>query len=335
MGRALVSVLLPYRDAAQTVAEALESVLEQRDVELEVLPIDDGSSDESPAIVAAIAARDRRVRPCSTGGSGIVGALRLGLAHARGELIARMDADDISLPLRLSRQLAFLSSGRDLAVVGVQVELVSDVPIGEGLRRYVAWQNAVLTPADHARELFVESPLCHPTVVVRRSALDRVGGYRDAPWPEDYDVWLRMAAASLPMAKVPEVLFRWRHRSGRLTFSDPRYHEARFIEAKAHYLAPRLQADPRPLAVWGAGQTGKRVARALERHGMRAERFVDIDPKKIGRRARGALIGPPDILDPGHFIVVVAVGARGARDTVRAHLLSRGFSEPGDFICAA
>jgi hypothetical protein len=171
--------------------------------------------------------------------------------------------------------------------------------------------------------------------MIRRAALDAVGGYRDPGWAEDYDLWLRLDAAGFALAKVPEVLLRWRHREGRATFSDPRYSPDALREARATHLAPRLLARGRVVAVWGAGQTGKRLARALERRGVRAALFVDIDPRKVGGVARGAPIVPPDALHRGTHMVVVAVGARGARDIVRARLAAMGFREGDDFLCAA
>jgi len=106
-------------------------------------------------------------------------------------------------------------------------------------------------------------------------------------------------------------------------------------EARAFYLAPRLARGGRPVVVWGAGPTGKRLARALEVHGVRTRRFVDIDPRKIGRTARGAPIVSPEALRAGEDTLVVAVGVRGARELVRAHLVERGFVEGADFVCAA
>ena len=220
-----------------------------------------------------------------------------------------------------------------LGAVGTRVEPLGTC--GEGMRRYVAWQNALVTAEDHARELFVESPLCHPSVALRRDALMSVGGWRDTPWPEDYDLWLRLDAAGWRLAKVPEVLLLWRQRPGRVTFTDPRCSPERIRDAKASLLAPRLARAGRPVAVWGAGPTGRRLARALEAHGVRAGRFVDIDPRKVGRTARGVAIVAPDALRPGEDALVVAVGTRGAREIVRAHLVARGFVEGGDFVCAA
>ncbi len=331
----LVSVLVPYRDAAPTVSEALRSVLTERQVDLELIAVDDGSKDDGPRCVASLQAVDDRIRMAATGGVGIVGALSLALRLARGTLIARMDADDVCHPGRLPAQLALLSSDERLGVVGTRVEAFPSETVGEGLRCYVAWQNEILGPADHAREMFVESPLCHSSVLIRRTALDAVGGWCDVAWAEDYDLWQRLHAAGWRAAKVPRVLLSWRHHGSQATFRDPRYARERFTEAKAHYLAPVLKRLGRPVTVWGAGPTGRRLARALERHGIHASRFVDIDPRKVGRSARGVAVVAPEALERGAETVVAAVGARGARQLIRGHLVERGFVEGEDFVCAA
>jgi glycosyltransferase involved in cell wall biosynthesis len=325
----VLSVLLPYRDAAATICHAIASVLGEPDVD-ELVAIDDGSTDDGPAKVSAIA--DRRVVRVATGGVGIARALAHGLARAKGDLVGRMDADDVSLPGRFARQRALLGSDARLAAAGARVRVDDDA--GHGLRNYVAWQNGLVTPEDHARAIFVESPLCHPSVTLRRSALEAAGGWHDVAWPEDWDLWLRLDAMGFRLAKVPEVLLEWRTRPGRATLSDPRCAPPRLVEARARFLAPRLRG---PVWVWGAGKTGRRIARALESHGVRAHAFIDIDPRKIGKRARGAPIVAPHMLRRGDptCTVVVAVGDRGARDAVRARLFARGFEEGTDFICAS
>jgi GT2 family glycosyltransferase len=314
----------------------MASIVGQRGVGVELVAVDDGSTDGGGQIVEA-AARQGRVRLVllRTPGLGIVSALRTAAGAATGPWLARMDADDLCAPDRLATQVAMLRSDAGLGAVGTQVELIGADPAGEGLRRYVEWQNSLLTPEDHARDLFVESPLCHPSVVMRRDAFEAVGGYRDPPWAEDYDLWLRLSAGGFGLAKVPRVLLSWRHRPDRLTLTDARYEAARFREAKAHYLAPVLARMARPLVVWGAGPTGRRLARDLEHIGIRATRFVDIDPRKIGGVARGVPIVPPEALEGSRESVLVAVGARGARELIRARLGEMGFVEGRDFLCAA
>jgi glycosyltransferase involved in cell wall biosynthesis len=331
--RGLVSVLMPYRNAAATIEEAAASILSQEGVALELVAVDDGSRDDGAERMRALAARDARVVLVQGEGRGIVPALMRGLAVAQGGVVARMDSDDVALPGRLARQVEALAGDPRLGAVGTRVATIG--VDREGMRRYVAWQNGVVDAADHARDIFVEAPLCHPSVALRREALDAVGGWHDPPWPEDYDLWLRLDAAGCHLAKVPEVLLHWRLHPGSLTVTDSRYSPDRIREAKAFYLAPRLAARGRPVAVWGAGPTGKRLARALEAHGVRAQRFVDIDPRKIGRTTRRAPIVPPEALVRGEDMVVVAVGVRGARELVRAHLVAREFVEGADFVCAA
>jgi glycosyltransferase involved in cell wall biosynthesis len=335
-----VSVLLPFRDAEATLDEACASVLSQRGPSLELIAVDDGSRDGSLARMQRIAAADARVRVLSLEDEarGIAHALNRAAREARAPLLARMDADDVALPERFVLQHAALLAAPSIAALGTQVELFPDEHVGEGMRRYVAWQNALLSSEDHAHQLFVESPLCHPSTMLRAAALHAVGGYRDGPFPEDYDLWLRLDAAGFAFAKLPQVLLRWRRGPQVATTRDARYAGTPFPELKAPFLAARLlrASTLRPVDVWGAGQTGRRMARALEGSGVRTARFIDIDPRKIGRVARGAPIVPVDALaPPGERWVVVALGARGARDLARTELARRGYREGEDFLCAA
>lgn len=333
----MISVLLPYRDVASTLSEALTTTLSDLGPDDELVAIDDGSRDDGPTIVEALARVDRRVTRLATHGRGIVNALASGLSIARGTFIGRMDGDDVTLPGRFAAQRTMLERDPRLGAVAVQVEAFPSPT--DGMRRYVDWQNSVVTSDEHARAIFVESPLCHPATMLRRETLEAVGGFRDEPWAEDYDLWLRLDAAGARLAKVPEMLFKWRMRSTSLTRTDGRYSFDRLRDARAHYLARRLERLARPFAIWGAGQTGRRLARALEAHGARPSFFVDIDPRKVGRTARctrivDATVGI-QLMHNTDIMMLVAVGAKGARDVVRARLSEAKLEEGIDYICAA
>ncbi len=325
-----VSVVMPFRDAADTLGEAIDSVLAQRGPRYEVIAVDDGSTDGS----ADRLPRDPRIVPVATGGVGLAAALERGRAAARAPWLARMDADDVALPDRFARQLELAQSDDRLGLVAARVEAFPAAAVGRGLARYVAWQNGLVSPEDHARELFIEAPVCHPSVLLRATAVDQVGGWRAFDGPEDYDLWLRLDSAGWRMAKVPAVLLRWRHQEGRATFADPRYARERFTETKAPHLAARVRSLGRPVAMWGAGRSGKRMARALEPFGIRPDVFVDIDRAKIGNVARGVPIAAPASLRRGAHTVIVAVGAIGARDEIREHLARMEFVEGCDYLCA-
>jgi len=299
--------------------------------------VDDGSTDGGPQLVRAWAQRDPRLKLLRNTGSGLVAALNHGLARAQGELLARMDADDLSHPERLERQRRELLRRPELALLGSRVQAFAEHDeVGEGLRRYVEWQNSLLTPLDHRRELFVESPLCHPSIMVRRALLREVGDYLPSDGPEDYELFMRLEKAGHQLAKLPEVLLSWRHRAGRATFTDPRYSLPRMRAAKAPFLAHRLRQVDKPRKVlWGAGPTGKRLARELGLHGFEVDCFVDVDPRKQAAHSRGRRIMAPEGLDPRRDLVVAAVGARGARELIRAELQARGFREGEDAFFAA
>jgi len=318
---------MPYRDAGPTVRAAAESVLAQEGVALELLAVDDGSSDDGPAQMDALARRDSRLVPLRCG-AGLVPALEMARRAAKGAILARMDADDECLPRRLAAQVRALEEAP--GVVATRVALFGDH--GEGMARYVAWQNSLLSAQEHARDLFVESPICHPSVALPAALLEAAGGYRDGDFPEDYELWLRLAEQGASIRKVPMHGLRWRQHGQSFSRNDRRYRPEAFRNLKAAHVARRL--PERPLVVWGAGQTGKRFTRSLEAHGPRASRFVDIDPKKIGRHARGVPVVAPEAIGDDDY-VLVAVGARGARAKVRAHLLGAGHEELTDFRCVA
>jgi hypothetical protein len=327
---------MPARDAGRTVRAAAVSILRQTVRDLSLVAVDDGSGDSTREELERLAARDRRLRVVPGAGEGIVPALRRALAACDVEVVARMDADDVAWPLRLERQLEALRADASLAAVGCRVRLFPRRAVGQGMRRYAAWLNGLTTPERVERDLYVESPIAHPAAAIRRQALERAGGWRDGDFPEDYDLWLRLAGLGGRLANVPELLLDWRESAGRLTRVDPRYAIERHLALKARHLAAGPLAGRREVALWGAGQTGRAFARALGGEGIAVALLVEVDPAKIGRRVLGAEVISFERLERARGLpLLVAVGAPGARDLIRAELGRRGFRELQDYRCVA
>lgn len=201
-----ISVLMPVYNAERYLAEAVESILAQTFDDFEFVIIDDGSKDRSRAILEGYAARDPRIRLVSRPNTGIIGALNEGLALASGELVARMDADDIALPHRLARQKAHLDEYPECVMVGSRV-LVID-PAGMPL--------TVMSDA-LTHEQIVEGFLAgrgqlvhHPAVMYRRRVVLEIGAYRTIfDEAEDLDLFLRLAEVGR-VVNLEEPLLKYR-----------------------------------------------------------------------------------------------------------------------------
>ncbi|SEK32204.1 Glycosyltransferase involved in cell wall bisynthesis [Stigmatella aurantiaca] len=333
----VVTVLLPARNAETTVARAVESLLEGTFPDIRVLAVDDGSTDGTQQVLQRLAAQDHRVELLDGGGRGLVAALQLALAHTHSPYVARMDADDEALPRRLEASVEALEADPRLAGVGTGVELFrDDQPVSPSLQSYAAWLNGLTTPEALHRERFLESPLCHPSVCLRRDALLATGAWEDGDFPEDYALWLKLIHAGYGLKNLPEILLRWRDSAQRLTRTDARYAKRRFLWLKAHYLARGPLTDGRPCSVWGAGPSGLTLSRFLLQEGIRIERYIEVHPRKVGTRINGIpVVSGAELGPPGRGLLLVCVGVRWAREELRADLTARGWVEGTDFLCAA
>ena len=330
-----VSVLLPVYNAAGTLPDAVRSLLGQTLLNLEVVAVDDGSTDGSSDILASLAGEDPRVRVIRTENRGVLQALNTGLAHCRADLIARMDADDLCHPRRLDLQSDWMQGHPETSVLSCRVEMFPRDGLLGGMLRYEEWLNGFTDHEDIVRNFFVESPFAHPTVMLRRAEVVEMGGYQEHGWPEDYDLWLRYLVRGCRFAKLPQTLLAWRHTPQRLTFSDSRYSLENFLRAKAHYLATLLAGQNRPVWLWGAGQMGRRLLKHLLREEVPIEAIVDIDPRKIGTVRRGIPVVPRPALIGKDVFVIGAVGSVGARGLIRDCLTGIGRTEVRDFLMAA
>jgi glycosyltransferase involved in cell wall biosynthesis len=335
-----VSVVMPVYNAKDTLPAAMASILRQSFQRFELVAVDDGSDDGSLEYLKKAAHKDRRIKVVSLPKSGIVFALNAGLAESKATLVARFDADDISHPKRLEKQFSFMNEHQRCDALGSRVRVFPRPRLKPGMLHYEDWQNRVTTPDEIHRDLFVESPFAHPSVMFRRDVVLALGGYRDLGWPEDYDLWLRVAESGLGMAKLPETLLFWRDGADRLSRSHGMYSAENFRKVKAHFLWRwRLRGLSR-LQLWGAGRDGKTWARLLMKTGFEVVQFIDIDKKKVGGRAAGKVDGggipvvaPADIIKG--LPIVCAVGVKGAREQIRDYLAAEGFKEPEEFFFLA
>ncbi|HEY7746404.1 MAG TPA: glycosyltransferase [Desulfuromonadales bacterium] len=333
MTKPAVSILMPVRNEERCLPVALDSLFRQTYIDWELVAVDDGSTDATPALLAEAARRDPRVRNIPRPAEGLVPALNAGLAACRAPLVARMDGDDVSHPRRLERQVAHLAAHPGIGLVATAVRHFPRPQLQGGMLAYEAWQNGLVDHAAILCNLFVESPFAHPSVLFRRDVVERAGGYRQMGWPEDYDLWLRLARDGVRFARLPEILLFWRDRPERFTRTAAACSLVAFRACKAHHLRQGFLRDTAEVTLWGAGMEGKAWRQALAAEGVRVGRWLEVDRRKIGQTIHGAPVVGIEALRPGDGPLLITVGARGARQQVRAFAAKAGLTEGVDYLC--
>lgn len=240
-----ISVVMPVYNAERYVAAAVESILSQTFTDFEFLVFDDGSTDGSLGVLEKFACADGRLQVFSQQHRGHVPWLNEGIRRAKGEFVARMDADDVSRPIRFERQLKYLQSNTDCVAVGCDL-LVID-PEGDPVM-------TVCHDIDHdvieAKLLQGEhGVISHPSVMMSRSALLAVGGYREEYEPvEDFDLWFRLAEVG-KLANLQEVLFNYRQHGKNVVFTQTD-RQKRLVDPIVAQARRRRSLPPLTHSVW-------------------------------------------------------------------------------------
>ncbi len=277
MNKTVVSILMPVHNVASTIHECIESIIQQTVSHFELIVVDDGSSDSSKTLLEDYARSDKRIKLISTPQQGIVKALNLGLQHCNGNYIARMDGDDVMHPQRLEKQVEFLEQHPELGLIG---SLVQGIP---QTTQYQQWSNSLVTNESIREEIFVESPIMHPTFFAKHELFEQLGGYCAHPWAEDYDFLLRAYQLDVRFGKVNDFLVKKRDSLTRLSRVDWRYKRPAMFKAKVHYfLKMGFLENKKGVVIAGTGPSGRKIASIFQKQSIPVLGFVDNHP------------GPPD-----------------------------------------
>ncbi|SFV34234.1 glycosyltransferase [Hyphomicrobium facile] len=208
-----VDVVLPVRNGARYLQSAIESLLAEIKMISRIIVIDDGSTDDTPAILSGLALSPK-IHVIRQQTSGLIAALNRGLETSDAQFVARMDADDVSLVGRLENQVRFLETNPGVAAVGCQVDYIDEDGHSTGSRTHYPTD-----PKDIREQLCKSCVVCHPTVLARRDALLSIGRYRNVfQHAEDYDLFLRLSE-QFQIANLPEVFFKYRRHGDQVSNS--------------------------------------------------------------------------------------------------------------------
>jgi glycosyltransferase involved in cell wall biosynthesis len=282
MKNPLVSIIMPVKNTAQFLEECLNSILNQTYQNWELLAIDDGSSDESFNILKAYSEKDSRVKPFRNDGKGIIDALRLAYSKSSGELISRMDSDDIMAQNKLEVLSSnLINNGKGNLAVGL-VKYFSETELGEGFKRYEAWLNNLIIRGSCFDEIYKECVIPSPCWMVYREDFEKCDALRPNRYPEDYDLTFRFYINELKPIPCGIILHHWRDYATRTSRTDDNYADNTFVAIKADYFLSQEYDRTKNLVVWGAGGKGKSLAKILIEKNIEFYWVCD-NPKKIGK----------------------------------------------------
>jgi glycosyltransferase involved in cell wall biosynthesis len=236
-----VTVLMAVYNGQRYLRDAVNSVLSQTFKDFEFIIIDDGSTDECPKLLASYARADQRIRLITRPNKGLTKSLNEGLQLARGEFVARMDADDVCFPERLERQVMYLRDHPNVCMVGSRVEFIDP----DGLAINVK-PGMMMTHQDIDAALLTKGwPIVHPAVMMRTAAVRAIGGYSETYLTnQDHDLFLRLAEHG-KLANQQDVLLKYRQHFESISLAKSKL-QGDMVEAilREAYVRRRLPMPP-------------------------------------------------------------------------------------------
>ncbi|NND15896.1 MAG: glycosyltransferase [Eudoraea sp.] len=328
----LISILMPFKNTATYLPACLDSICKQSYSNWELCAVDDHSSDSSSSMLKKYAQKDERIKVEINPGTGIIPALRQAMQMSTGDLISRMDSDDIMS----EDKLKILASGLlrhgpgHLAVGGVRY--FSDRGISDGYARYERWLNDLTAVGENFSEMYKECVIPSPCWMTYREDLIKSGAFEPDRYPEDYDLAFRFYRSGLKCIPCSDILHYWRDYDERTSRNHEHYAQNYFLSIKLHYFLELHHKPQRPLTLWGAGSKGKEIAQDLSSRNVHFHWLCD-NPKKIGKKIYGIpLMHFSEIEKLEHPQCIITVANEDAQKEIREFLGKREFSEMLDYF---
>jgi len=308
-----VSVIMPVKNQEDYIEVALHSVMDQGFNDMEVIVVNDGSTDDTARKLCSLQHDDRLQIIELPKSQGIVTALNIGLNAATGDFVARMDGDDLMHPARIRKQFGFMHSHPDVDLCGCCVTCFCDAGnISQGVHSFQKWHNSLLTDVDMRRNIYVDSPMVHPTFFGSRSFFRRMGGYQDTGFAEDYDFIFRSFVSGAKLAKLPERLLQWRDHPNREIRTNPNLKKDRLFRQKARFFREFDPLANRPLYLFGIWRYGKSLLDALLEEGLQINGVVDPSGKRLASGVRGLRAFDMSVELPEHSVIINALPISGS-----------------------
>lgn len=306
----MISILLPFHNAAPWIKETVLSIQEQSFEDWELIAVNDFSTDDSNSILKELANHDSRIQIHQNSEKGIIPALQLGLSKATGEFLTRMDADDIMPENRLQLMVNKLSSLPSKSIVTGKVKYFSEnlgfrepqPSISEGYLSYEAWLNERIDNNDHFQHIYRECVVASPNWMSRTQETKDSYIFSKLNYPEDYDMTFRWMEEGFSIHGISDTTLLWREHPDRTSRNSEIYDQASFFDLKLKWFCKLHSTES--IAILGAGSKGKIAAKFLL-DGEIDFNWYDLDWKKYGAPVFGKTIQNYDHLKGQKLLVTV------------------------------
>jgi len=328
-----ISIILPVKNQQDFIEKAIDSVYSQTFDDFELIVIDDGSSDGTCYILDKLKNKYGFKLISFPKNMGIVKALNEGLAVATGKFIARMDGDDIMLPQRLEKQIEFAKQNLDIDLIGTKVEIFKEAKkqhiyrgcklksldmdlssalkqieeetkLSEGVKIYQKWNNSLLTHEDMLKNLYIDCPIVHPTFFAKKEFFEKLNGYAETEYAEDYDLVFRAVYSGFKLGKVNEILLKWRDHQNRETRTNKNLKKDKLFFQKAYFFKNFDKRSKNGVYVIGVGKFGKKIIGALKHYGVEVKGVLDFSGKRTNGEVRGIPVISPEKIDSESYLIL-------------------------------
>lgn len=304
----MISILMPVKNAGLYLTDCVQSILDQTHQDWELIAVDDGSDDTSQSILEKFSNTDQRIIWLKNTGQGIIDALRVAYSKSKGNMLTRMDADDLMEVDKLETMYDALTTAGPGHVVTGYVRYFSAKGVGAGYQKYAEWLNQLSQYENNFSEIYKECVIPSPCWMVSRDDFERCGAFKSNRYPEDYDLCFRFREAGLNVCAVKKVIHHWRDHSERASRNDSHYLDNRFLELKLYHFLKSDYDATSALVLWGAGKKAKVIAHHLADNHI-SFRWVCNNPNKIGKHIYDVPIEADTVISDiknAQFIIAVA-----------------------------
>ena len=270
-----LTVIIPFRDTVKTLSRSVSSILNQTLSDIELILINDGSTDGTRELVSEI--KDNRIKIIDLPSSGSVAALNEGIYSSKANYIALLDPYDLARNDRLQIQYNFLENNESIEVVSSKVKYVQESP-ERNMKAYIEWSNSIITNQDIYLKRFINSTILHSTIMFRKKLINTYGDFRYGKFPEDYELFLRWMANGVTFEKLSDELTEWHDDLQRLSSRHSKYTSNAAAKLKTKYFAIWFKGyfrNPPDILVWGIDTLNQKKISLFEEEKMEISGFID------------------------------------------------------------